>query len=341
MFCADNHFLESIAPSLIFLRPDLRQEMSRIKGFIKDWALPIVMAAGVAAYFLFSAAGFSAGVRQMAANWVAVVQPTLLFAMLYISFCKIDPAEVRPRRWHLWLAIIQAVSFSVLAVVARLLPDTEARIIAECAMVCMICPTATAAVVVTDKLGGNTLTLVGYTIVSNVVAAVMIPAVVPLVNPGIGMNFGHSFFIIIKQVFPLLVFPFILAWATRLFLPRLRQLIVAVKDLAFYLWMVALALAMAVTTRALVHCRISAFGFASMLLITLASCILQFVLGKRIGGHYADRISGGQAMGQKNTVFIIWVAYTFMNPVVAVAGGLYSIWHNTVNSYQLYRKRHK
>ena len=35
--------------------------MSRIKGFIKDWALPIVMAAGVAAYFLFSAAGFSAG----------------------------------------------------------------------------------------------------------------------------------------------------------------------------------------------------------------------------------------------------------------------------------------
>ena len=314
--------------------------MGRIVSFVKDWALPIVMVAGVAAYFLFSAAGFSSEVRQMAAKSVAVVQPVLLFAMLYISFCKIDPAKIRPRRWHLWLAIIQSVTFSVLAVLARLLPGDEAKIIAECAMVCMICPTATAAVVVTDKLGGNTLTLVGYTIVSNVVAAVVIPAVVPFVNPGIGMNFAHSFFIIIKQIFPLLVFPFFLAWATRLFLPRFREMIVAVKDLAFYLWMVALALAMTVTTRAIVHSRISAFCFVAMLIVTLVCCFVQFWLGKRIGGHYSDRISGGQAMGQKNTVFIIWMAYTFLNPVVAVAGGLYSIWHNTVNSYQLYRKRH-
>ena len=191
--------------------------MSRIVSFVKDWALPIVMASGVAAYFLFSAIGFSADVREMAANGVAVVQPALLFAMLYISFCKIDPAKIRPRRWHLWLAVIQSVTFTVLALVARLLTNVEAKIIVECAMVCMICPTATAAVVVTDKLGGNTLSLVGYTIVSNVVASVVIPAVVPFVNPGIGMNFAHSFFIIIKQIFPLLVFPFLLAWATRLF----------------------------------------------------------------------------------------------------------------------------
>ena len=155
------------------------------------------------------------------------------------------------------------------------------------------------------------------------------------------MNFAHSFFIIIKQVFPLLVFPFLLAWGTRLFFPRFLQMVVSIKDLAFYLWMVALALAMTVTTRAIVHSNLSAGCFVGMLVVTLVCCGLQFRLGKLIGGHYNDRISGGQAMGQKNTVFIIWVAYTFMNPVVAVAGGLYSIWHNSVNSYQLYRKRHK
>ena len=315
--------------------------MSRIVSFVKDWALPIVMGAGVAAYFLFSTVGFDAEVRQAANSTVGVVQPLLLFAMLYISFCKIDPAKIRPRRWHLWLALIQAGSFLAMAAVARFVPDDNAAVLAQCAMVCLICPTATAAVVVTDKLGGNTLSLVGYTIVSNLVAAVAVPAVVPLVNPGIGMNFAHSFFIIIKQVFPLLVFPFLLAWLTRLFFPRFLQMVTSVKDLAFYLWMVALALAMTVTTRAIVHSNLSVGCFAGMLAVTLVCCGLQFGLGKLIGGRYSDRISGGQGMGQKNTVFIIWVAYTFMNPVVAVAGGLYSIWHNSVNSYQLYRKRHK
>ncbi len=29
-----------------------------------------------------------------------------------------------------------------------------------------------------------------------------------------------------------------------------------------------------------------------------------------------------------------------MNPVTAVAGGMYSIWHNLINSWQLYKKRH-
>ena len=72
--------------------------MGKLKSFVKDWSLPIVMGVGVLAYFLFSAAGFSADVRQAAARTVGVVQPLLLFAMLYISFCKIEPSKVRPRR---------------------------------------------------------------------------------------------------------------------------------------------------------------------------------------------------------------------------------------------------
>ena len=314
--------------------------MSRIIGLVKDWALPIVMGLGVVAYFLLAGAGFEPDTRRSVMRAVGIVQPALLFCMLYISFCKIDPSKIRFCKWHLWLALIQTGAFVALAALACLLRGSERGIIVESAMVSLICPTATAAVVVTDKLGGNTLSLVGYTILINIVTALVVPAVVPIVNPGIGLNFAHSFFIIIKQVFPLLVFPFALAWITRLLLPRFLQLVVSVKDLAFYLWMVALALAMAVTTRAIVNCRMTLSCFAGMLAATLVCCALQFWLGKRIGGHYGDRISGGQAMGQKNTVFIIWMAYTFMNPVVAVAGGLYSIWHNLVNSYQLYRRRH-
>lgn len=290
-------------------------------------------------YFVFVRLPLPASVHRLANSAVSVIQPALLFCMLFISFCKIDPAKIRPRRWHLWLALIQAGSFIVLSLISWLVENTETQIVIECAMICLICPTATAAVVITDKLGGNTLTLIAYTIISNIVTAIVVPAFIPFVNPTIGTSFWHSFVIIVKQIFPLLVFPFLLAWVVRLLFPKLLQLIISIKDLAFYLWMVALALALAVTTRALVHSGISAWCFMSMLIVTLVCCLLQFFIGKRIGGHYNDRISGGQALGQKNTVFIIWTAYTFMNPVTAVAGGFYSIWHNSINSYQLYKKR--
>ncbi|MCI6725792.1 MAG: transporter, partial [Bacteroidales bacterium] len=47
-----------------------------------------------------------------------------------------------------------------------------------------------------------------------------------------------------------------------------------------------------------------------------------------------------QALGQKNTVFAIWMGYTFLTPVSSLAGGFYSIWHNIFNAWQLDRQRH-
>ena len=69
-----------------------------------------------------------------------------------------------------------------------------------------------------------------------------------------------------------------------------------------------------------------------MALVSLVCCVLQFALGRYIG-----KVTAGQALGQKNTVFAIWMAYTFMTPETAIIGGLYSIWHNVFNSWQLYR----
>ena len=102
-----------------------------------------------------------------------------------------------------------------------------------------------------------------------------------------------------------------------------------------------LAIAIGVTVKSIVHSEVSAlyqFGIAG---ISLVCCVVQFWAGKYIGTRYNDPISAGQALGQKNTVFAIWMGYTFMTPVTSVAGGFYSIWHNIYNSYQLYRKRNE
>ena len=71
------------------------------------------------------------------------------------------------------------------------------------------------------------------------------------------------------------------------------------------------------------------------------TCCLLFFLGKRIGGHYRERISGGQALGQKNTVLAIWMAYTYLNPLASVGPGSYVLWQNLINSWQLWKKRRR
>ena len=60
---------------------------------------------------------------------------------------------------------------------------------------------------------------------------------------------------------------------------------------------------------------------------------------KTIGSVYNDRISGGQALGQKNTILAIWMAHTYLNPLSSVAPGSYVLWQNIINSYQLWKKR--
>jgi BASS family bile acid:Na+ symporter len=145
--------------------------------------------------------------------------------------------------------------------------------------------------------------------------------------------------IILRKIFPLLIFPFLTAWAVRVYLPNLHQKFIECRDLAFYLWAVALAIAIAVTVRSIVHSDVNPIYEVGIAVVSLICCIAQFTLGKKIGEHYNDRIGGGQSLGQKNTVFSIWLGATFLNPVTAMAGGFYSVWHNVVNSYQLYKKR--
>ncbi len=177
--------------------------------------------------------------------------------------------------------------------------------------------------------------LTTYTILVNLVVAVLIPAVVALVNPDASLGFWTSFVMIISKVFPLLICPFILALLVRALSPRLLHAVTHVKDLAFYLWAISLALAIMVSVKSLVETSASGSVLLLIGVASLLSCIFQFAFGRRSGHVYDDPISAGQALGQKNTVFLIWCGYTFFDPVTSIAGGFYSIWHNLWNSYQI------
>ena len=332
-----------------------------IKKTIKDWMLPIAMVTGASIYLLYHimpepvhhAGPFLSGL-------VSTLQPLLIFSMLFLTFCRIEPKDLKPHRWHWWLLLIQGGLFAGLGFMAlwvmKSVPGNyhDKVVLIESAMLCLICPTATAAAVVTRKLGGDVAGITTYTVLINLVTAVLVPLIVPMIHPMQGMDFWTAFSVIVAKIFPLLILPCLAAWLVRYLAPRVHQKLLRVPDLAFYLWAVALTLAITVTTKSIVNSSMSVELIVYMSLVSLICCVLQFVAGRFVGSRYKPRrkdaspeaeargkavrtVTAGQSLGQKNTVFAIWMGYTFMTPETAIVGGLYSIWHNLYNSWQLYR----
>ncbi|MBR6589767.1 MAG: bile acid:sodium symporter [Bacteroidaceae bacterium] len=308
---------------------------------LKNWTMPIAMSVGAFVYFIFAKIQLLEPLKPFVNESVSLLTPTLIFVMLFLTFCKVSPRELRPCRWHIWLIIFQVVTCLALAFFLLFGPSSVNKVAFEAAMVCLICPTATAAAVITSKLGGNASSLTTYTILSNIVTAIIVPIIFPMVEPHEGMAFWSSFWLILGKVFPLLIAPFIAAMLVRRFLPKLKERITACHDLAFYLWSIALAIVVGQTIRSIVHSQASIPTLLCIGGASLATCIMQFGFGKYIGGRYNDRISGGQALGQKNTVFAIWMAYTYLTPLSSLGPGSYVLWQNLFNSWQLWRKRVK
>ena len=313
--------------------------MSKLIRFLKNWTLPVYMISGALAYYICSQLPLTYEVKHDILSVIEVLQPVLLFIMLFVAFCKIKPTDLKPHRWHLWLLLIQCLLFIVACLFLWAYPTSGARVIVEGFMLAIICPTATACAVVTQKLGGDSAATTSYTIIINLVVALLCPLLLPVAHPQPGLTFLPAFMVIINKVFPLLIVPLFLAWFVRYLMPSFHKRIVATKDLAFYMWAVSLAIAIAVTCKALAHSEESLWNVGGIAVVTLVACLFQFTFGKWIGSHYGKRMEAGQALGQKNTVFIIWLGYTFLSPITAAAVGFYSVWHNLVNSWQLYKKR--
>lgn len=275
-----------------------------------------------------------------------IIQPLCLFAMLFLSFCKIEPKQIKLEKWHGWLLLIQGGIFAAIVLSIRFAAGNDGnfaewvisnRTVAEAFMLCIICPTATASAVVTGKLGGDMAGVITYTILINLLVSILVPLLIPMIYPASGLTFTGAFIKILAKVFPLLIMPCITAWAVRYLLPKLHRRLVSHEDTAFHIWAFSLSLAILMSTRAIVRSDCGVRVIAGIALASAASCVFQFAFGKKTGARYGSGITAGQALGQKNTVFGIWMGYTFMDPVVSIAGGMYSLWHNVFNTWQLRR----
>ena len=259
----------------------------------------------------------------------------LIFAMLLVPYCRISLRELRIERLHIWLITIQIIgSLAVYGVLLLFDP-----LIAEGTLICILAPTATAAAVITFMLGGSLTTLATYSLLSNMTVALLSPIIFSFIGIHTDIPFTESFFTICRQMIPLLIFPFITAIALRYLLPRVHYMLSKSQSLSFYLWAVSLTIVMGRTAAFIIDQ--GAENIKEELLIALFSlivCSAQFAIGKIIGQRYNERIAGGQALGQKNTVLAIWMALTYVHPIASIGPASYVVWQNCINSWQLWKK---
>ncbi len=312
--------------------------MNNLASLIRKWMLPAAIVLGISLYVMYH---FSPALHPYG-KWLHLAasegQRLVIAALLFFQFVKTSPHDLKLRSWHFKALGIQVGSFLLLALIVLLLQPGPIRMLVECAMLCMICPTASAAGVITDRLGGHLAGTVTYLVIINLAGTFLIPLVIPLVNPSAQMGFWAYVGHLALQVFPVLILPGLLAWLVRYTLPRLQRRLMRWASNSFYIWGVGLTLAMVLSTRALLLSHLGPWAFGGIVVISVLSCALQFFTGHRMQKDAVDNLTAGQALGQKNTGFLIWLGYNYMTPVTSVAGGLYAIWQNLYNSWELYQK---
>lgn len=309
-----------------------------IFAFIKRWALLVAICTGCTVYLLFSHIPVLEPFGEIVGPYAMQYIPYLVFALLYVTFCKIDIKEMRPQAWHFILQLIRTGLSALLVWLICMTDDLTSKIILEGVFICFICPTAAAAAVVTEKLGGSIGSLTTYTIIANVFTMVIIPFFFPMVEKEADITFISAAAIVFQKVTLVLVIPLIAALITRKFAPKFIEFLKIYKDLGFYLWCFNLSIVSGETLCNILHADVTGWTLTLLLVLPLFVAFLQFTIGKSVGRCYGASISAGQALGQKNTIVGIWLTLTFLNPLAAVAPGAYVLWQNIINGLQLWYK---
>ena len=304
---------------------------------MKDWTLPVAMGLGAVLYFIFAFVPALDDAAQFFSPLMDAILPVFMFLVLFVTFCKVDFRQMRPVWWHLWVLLFNLLLVGMVMLTLLLMqPSPSVKILLEALLMCVIAPCATAAAVVTQKLGGNLEQTTTYTFLSNFLTVLLVPVCFPMIEKGGDASFWAAFWKILYQVVVLLVLPMLLAYIVKHHMHRLHQRIISVRDLSFYLWGCSLMIVTGATLKNIVHAQASLLLLASIALLGLVLCVVQFSVGRYIGHYFHHTQEAGQALGQKNTAFAIWMAYTYLNPLASVGPGCYILWQNIVNSVEIW-----
>lgn len=299
----------------------------RIKLFVRTWMLPIAMLGGILLHNYM--------------HWLSPISPYLIGVMLFLTYCKLNPREMRITPFSLVLLLIQILG--AITIYILLIPFNE--ILAQGAFICVFCPTATAAPVITGMLGGSITRLASFSLLSNFTVALLAPFLFTLLGTSdvqSEVSFYNVLGMISIKVVPLIIGPLVLALILEAISPDIHDMIGRYQEVSFYVWAIALFIVVGNAVSYVISHLLRYPGEGGIMLqlaiASLVVCCAQFYFGRRVGKKFGDKVAGAQGLGQKNTVLAIWMALTFLHPITSIAPAAYVAWQNTINSLQIWNK---
>ena len=260
-----------------------------------------------------------------------ITAPLCIFTMLFCTFCRVNVRDMKPSWLHLWLMVVQLVA--TVAVYLLLLPLGDT--VAQGGMICALTPMAMGAMVLAGMLGAKVETMATHSLICNLATAFIAPPILSAWGNG-----TCSVVDILLRVTPLLILPFVLAQLCRWLTPKVATMIARKSMLPFYMWLISIVIIMGKMTTMILESGAENIRTEIILAaVALVICLVQFRVGRWLGVKFGDKVAGAQALGQKNTIFAIWLSNQFLNPLACIAPAAYILWQNIVNSLQIYRRR--
>lgn len=316
--------------------------MNGFMTFLRNWTLPVAIFVGTVFYLVFAYTPSLDAAGDALLPVFETLLPLSIFCTLFITFSKVDFHLMRLRRWHLYILLTQLLLVALLTALTLYIVHCPLSILLlESILICVIAPCASASPVVTAKLGGDLTQMTTFVLLSSVSMALLIPAVFPLLEPREGITFWVAFLQILRRLATVLLLPLLLGAIVRHWVKPLYQWFVRTPDLGFYCWCVSLSITAGLTVRNIVHSHAGSHLLGDIALLTLATALVQFGIGRLIGRMTGEHICTGQGMFQKNTGLAIWIAYMFLTPEASIGAGCYVLWQNIINSVELWRARHQ
>jgi BASS family bile acid:Na+ symporter len=254
----------------------------------------------------------------------------LLMIMLFFAFLDI---EFRPRTFQksvLWVLLANVV----LAFISYALLASFGVTLALAGFMTAIAPTAIAAPVVISFIEREVEYVVAAVLLTNIASAVIVPLALPSL---LGAELHISVWEVLQPVLIVMFLPLILV-RLAVYLPSNAQgMLHKGKPFSFLVWLGNLFIISADASNFLRNGDgNSTATLMTIALISLAICVVNFSVGALLGGqrHWQE---SSQSLGQKNLSFVIWVALTFINPLVAIGPMFYILYHHLYNSWLIYQ----
>ena len=157
---------------------------------------------------------------------LSAIVPYLIFTILLMNFSSVRIRQLRLIHMsglNVWLLLFQIlVSIGCYYLITALGGD---EIVAEGVLAGVLCPVAAASVVIACMLGANRETITAYTILGNLMVAIVAPIYFSFIGIHQDMPFLESFALILRKIGPVIALPFFVAMFLQFYLPKINEAI--------------------------------------------------------------------------------------------------------------------